>query len=137
MTRRWKRFAGASAAALTLVGCSWLTAKGPAAEWDGWTKARRPVEERVLRPGPGPVIVDAVRPTSAQIRWESPWKGAGVVRYGLTPDLALTPASAPAKAGTTAVALAGLRPATRYFFRVEERTPQGVARSSTLSFRTR
>ena len=135
MTRRWNRLAGAFVAALTLVGCSWLSVKGPASEWDGWSKSDDVPAERVLRPGPGPVVVEKVAKTSARILWKSPWKGESVVRYGRSTELALAPATTPTEA--SAVALGGLKPGTRYFFRVETRTPQGVARSSTLSFRTR
>lgn len=134
MTRRWNRLAGAFVAALTLVGCSWLSVKGPRPDWEGWAKA--PADrERVVRPGPGPVVVEVVGATGARISWKSPWKGESVVRYAPSPELGRAPATPPT-AGA-AVALAGLAPATRYFFRVETRTPQGVARSSTLSFRTR
>lgn len=134
MTRRWNRLAGAFVAALTLVGCSWLTVRGPQADWETWAKS--PAEpERVLRPGPGPVVVERVAATSARIAWRSPWKGESVVRYAPTPELGIAPATAPTAA--TAVALSGLKPATRYFFRVETRAAQGVARSSILSFRTR
>lgn len=134
MTRRWNRLAGAFVAALTLVGCSWLSVKGPQPGWEGWAKAPAD-QERVVRPGPGPVVVEAVGATSAKIGWKSPWKGESVVRYAPSTELGLAPATAPTAADE--VALAGLKPATRYFFRVETRTPQGVARSSTLSFRTR
>ncbi len=134
MTKRWNRLAGAFVAALTLVGCSWLSVQGPQAEWEGWAKG--PADpERVLRPGPGPVVVEKVQATSVRIAWRSPWKGESVVRYAPTPELGLAPETVPTEA--TMVALAGLKPATRYFFRVETRTAQGVARSSTLSFRTR
>ena len=135
MTKRWNRLAGASVAALTLVGCSWLTVQGPRPAWDGWAKARDVAPERMLRPGPGPVVVERVAATSARITWRSPWKGESVVRYAPNPELGLAPSTAATRASS--VALAGLAPATRYFFSVETRTPQGVARSSLLSFRTR
>lgn len=134
MNKRWNRFAGAFVAALTLVGCSWLSVQGPHAEWEGWAKS--PADpERVLRPGPGPVVVEKVRATSARIAWRSPWKGETVVRYAPKADLLAAPETRPTEANV--MALEGLKPATRYYFQVETRTALGVARSSTLSFRTR
>ena len=137
------RFMAAIAATGLLVGCSWYTVQlrddGPAPRSDAAAAPTEaaPAETRTLRPGPSPVIVQAVRATAATIAWKSPWRGESRVHYAPTPDLAGNDACSASAAGeATRVTLAGLTPHVRYFFRVETRSPLGVSRSPILSFVT-
>jgi hypothetical protein len=129
MTYQKRRLAVVLASGLLVVGCSWLSqvARGPMQD-------QPPADDRTLRPGPGPVTVEAIGPTSARVAWASAWPGDSVVWFAPTPGLDQPKASAPTVGQT--VTLTGLRPATRYFFRVETHTQRGVARTPTFSFRT-
>lgn len=127
---RWKRLAGAGAACLFLAGCSWFSQARPPADDP---IAVQP--DQILRPGPGPLVVGGIGATVATVAWGSVWAGESVVVYSATPDLLSALATAPTK--SRAAQLSGLKPGTRYFMRVETRTPQGLARSAVCSFKTR
>lgn len=133
MKLRLKRLAFVAASGLMLVGCSWLSQA--ARPGRAPLNDQPPADARTLRPGPGPVTVEAVATTSARVIWSSPWTGDSVVWYGPTSDLRQPRATVPTIG--QAVTLSGLKPETRYFFRVETQSKLGVARSSVLSFKTR
>lgn len=134
MATRWKKTAGMIATGLLVVGCSMFSQQAKPGPGVPEAPAAEPQPDRVLRPGPGPVTVEAIAPTTARVAWKSPWSGDSVVRFA--PNAELDKASSATTFGQ-AVTLKGLAPKTRYFFRVETRTKLGLARSSTLSFKTR
>jgi hypothetical protein len=70
-------------------------------------------------------------PTAMTVMWETDFKAIGQVEYGATPDLGQSAREREAGA-LHEVRLVGLRPGTKYFYRVRS----GPLTSATYSFRT-
>lgn len=126
----WKPLVAALVVVLMLVGCSWLTARRPAAD-------ERADGTLVLRPGVMHLVVEAPNAGGASIAWDSAWNGRSTVFYGEHPRVMPHASARSAPTWGRQVGLSGLKPDTRYFFQVETVTPLGVARSAVCSFRTR
>jgi hypothetical protein len=126
MVWRVKRLLVVGWLGLSLLGCSLIGVRfGGAGEG---------ASDRLLRPGPGPVVIEGGRRGSVRVSWYSPWRGQSVVRYSTTPTLEDAQESAPTR--ESRARLSGLTPATRYYMQVETRTDTGTSRSSVCSFVT-
>ncbi|MEB3223555.1 MAG: fibronectin type III domain-containing protein [Candidatus Sericytochromatia bacterium] len=112
---------------LSLLGCSLMGVRfGDAGEVP---------PDRLLRPGPGPVVVEGGHRGAARVSWYSPWRGSSVVRFATTPGLERAQTTAPTSGNRAS--LSGLVPGTRYYMQVETRTDLGTSRSSVCSFVTK